>query len=265
MPGFARRKSGKVKEKYLVMRRDGSVPAWPWFVLGGRDPAAPAALAAYADECERLGMDAEYVKDLRARALEFIETQVKVGRGDPDRSSQAADDPLVVAKLGEAEAPEGAPPSQFESRFEGNTLDVKDYDDVYLSVVQDATVLDGNMQVAFKGTLYAANMVGFELRYRPGKPIEREIYRERISKIEASAAVTMVFESGRRVSFRPSGIQRIDSAFGVSTPIELVGKEIYWVGHEGQLLAFWTPKQWSDIEDAPEVSLGEMVRMPIPE
>jgi len=35
--------------KYLVKRRDGSVPPWPSFVLGGSDPHAAVALRAYAD------------------------------------------------------------------------------------------------------------------------------------------------------------------------------------------------------------------------
>jgi len=41
--------------KFLVVRRDGSIPAWPHFVIGARDPAAPVALRAYADAAERLG------------------------------------------------------------------------------------------------------------------------------------------------------------------------------------------------------------------
>jgi hypothetical protein len=47
--------------KYLVVRRDGSVPEWQWFVLGSRDPAAPDALRTYADRAAQLGMDPEYV------------------------------------------------------------------------------------------------------------------------------------------------------------------------------------------------------------
>lgn len=40
--------------KYLVKRRDGSVVEWSSFVLGPRDPAAPAGLRAYADKAEQL-------------------------------------------------------------------------------------------------------------------------------------------------------------------------------------------------------------------
>lgn len=35
--------------KYLVVRRDGTAPAWPYIVLGARDPSAPAALRAYVE------------------------------------------------------------------------------------------------------------------------------------------------------------------------------------------------------------------------
>ena len=34
--------------KYLVVRRDGTIPAWPHFVLSADDPATIAALEAYA-------------------------------------------------------------------------------------------------------------------------------------------------------------------------------------------------------------------------
>jgi hypothetical protein len=57
--------------KFLVVRRDGSVPHWPHFVIGARDPAAPEALRGYADVCERLGFEAEYVASVRELAGDF--------------------------------------------------------------------------------------------------------------------------------------------------------------------------------------------------
>jgi hypothetical protein len=71
-------------DKYLVVRRDGSIPKWPAFVLGGRDPAAPAALLAYAKEAEKLGMDAEYVEMVRQMANQFDRYRADEGPGDPD-------------------------------------------------------------------------------------------------------------------------------------------------------------------------------------
>lgn len=39
----------KIFNKFLVVRRDGTVPDWPYLVLGARDPAAPAALRTLAE------------------------------------------------------------------------------------------------------------------------------------------------------------------------------------------------------------------------
>ena len=40
---------GKYKDgKYLVLRRDGTIPEWPNFVIGGYDPCAAPAMRAYA-------------------------------------------------------------------------------------------------------------------------------------------------------------------------------------------------------------------------
>lgn len=92
-------KSGIPGGKYLVTRRDGTVPEWQWFVLGSRDPAAPNALRCYANEAERLGMDPQYVADVRALAYEYINDSVKLGRGDPDAPPHRKDDPETVAKM----------------------------------------------------------------------------------------------------------------------------------------------------------------------
>jgi hypothetical protein len=70
--------------KYLVVRRDATIPKWPAFVLGGRDPAAPAALRAYAEKAEELGMDKIYVANVTAMADNFEAYQAEEGAGDPD-------------------------------------------------------------------------------------------------------------------------------------------------------------------------------------
>ncbi len=85
--------------KFLVVRRDGSKPAWPHFVLGARDPAAPVALRAYATECERLGLDAEYVESLRELATDFEEYLKQEGPGDPEAPPHRVDDPDVIAAM----------------------------------------------------------------------------------------------------------------------------------------------------------------------
>ena len=50
-----RNTEGTREGKYLVQRRDGTIPEWPYFVIGAADPAAPKALQAYADACEKSG------------------------------------------------------------------------------------------------------------------------------------------------------------------------------------------------------------------
>lgn len=59
------------QQKYLVVRRDGSVPRWPAFVIAAADPAAGAALRAYADEADRLGMSSHYTREVRALAQAY--------------------------------------------------------------------------------------------------------------------------------------------------------------------------------------------------
>lgn len=93
------RKAGIAGGKYLVQRRDGSVPEWPNFVIGARDPAAVPALIAYADEAERLGYDQRFVDDVRAMVLEFEAYRREYGQGDPDGPPHRQDDPATVAKM----------------------------------------------------------------------------------------------------------------------------------------------------------------------
>lgn len=85
--------------KYLVQRRDGTVPEWPGFVLGAKDPAAPVALRAYADEAERRGFDPRYVADMRELADDFEAYRAEHGQGDPDAPPHRKDNPEIVARI----------------------------------------------------------------------------------------------------------------------------------------------------------------------
>lgn len=97
------RNTGGTREgKYLVQRRDGTIPEWPYFVLGASDPAAPYALIAYADYARRMGMDPEYCSDLEALAGEFARWPDNHGSGDPDAPRHRTDDPEVIAKMRQA-------------------------------------------------------------------------------------------------------------------------------------------------------------------
>lgn len=91
-------KTDEFKEgKFLVVRRDGSVPHWPHFVLGGRDPHAPAALRAYADACgSDPNLDPEYAKSVREIANDFEAYREVHGSGDPDAPPHRKDDPGIL-------------------------------------------------------------------------------------------------------------------------------------------------------------------------
>jgi hypothetical protein len=93
------RKNGIAGGKYLVTRRDGTVPEWDWFVLGSKDPAAPAGLRAYADMADVLGFDPQYVADIRQLAAEFESYHLRNGVGDPDGKPHRMDDPVTVARM----------------------------------------------------------------------------------------------------------------------------------------------------------------------
>lgn len=88
--------------KYLVRRRDGTVPDWPYFVIGARDPAAPAALRAYAAKAAELGLDPAYVRDVRDLADEFTTYLAENGMGDPDAPRHRRDDPETIAAMARA-------------------------------------------------------------------------------------------------------------------------------------------------------------------
>ncbi len=85
--------------KFFVCRRDGSVPTWKHFVLGARDPAAPAGLRAYADKAEELKMDPDYCWDIRDEADAWERELVTVGLGDPDAGPHRVDDEVTVRKM----------------------------------------------------------------------------------------------------------------------------------------------------------------------
>lgn len=85
--------------KFLVVRRDGTVPHWPHFVLGARDPVAPAALLAYADGAEKMGYDPEYVGSIRELAADFKAYREKHGEGDPPAAPHRKDDKFVILAM----------------------------------------------------------------------------------------------------------------------------------------------------------------------
>lgn len=91
--------------KYLVMRRDGTVPAWSSFVLGSRDRHAEVALRAYADS---IATDPDCHPDLpgsiRRLADLFADERAALGDGDPTRGLHRKDNPLVLLLMAQGRA-----------------------------------------------------------------------------------------------------------------------------------------------------------------
>ncbi len=85
--------------KYLVLRRDGTIVDWPNFTLGAKDPAAPAALRAYAHAARVVGMDQAYVDAVYKLADEWEEYRKEHGNGDPDMGRHRKDDPAIIEKM----------------------------------------------------------------------------------------------------------------------------------------------------------------------
>lgn len=80
----------------VIFRRDGTIPHWPWFVLGARDPAAPHALREYAKKCRELKMDEKYCYDLEQEATRFEEYRTSYGNGDPDAGPHRKDNQTIL-------------------------------------------------------------------------------------------------------------------------------------------------------------------------
>jgi len=99
MPGLFFNNPATPEGKYLVQRRDGTVPEWPHFVLAASDPAAPAALLRYAQVCYQQGADEEYVRDVRDLAMYFDRWRTEHIIGDRDAPPHRTDDPEIIAKM----------------------------------------------------------------------------------------------------------------------------------------------------------------------
>lgn len=99
MTGLWRNDPSTPEGKYLVKRRDGTVPEWPYFVIGAKDPCAQEALLEYADKAEKLGLDPQYVCDVRDMAFQFGDYLAKHGAGDPDSGRHRVDDPATIQEM----------------------------------------------------------------------------------------------------------------------------------------------------------------------
>lgn len=82
--------------KYLVLRRDGTVPEAPYFVMMATDPAAPQALLSYARAAAQESMDPDYCQDIIQLAHDFEAWRERNGAGDPDAPRHREDAPWVI-------------------------------------------------------------------------------------------------------------------------------------------------------------------------
>lgn len=99
MAGLMSEQPDSPEGKYLVMRRDGTIPPWFWFVLGSADPDAAEAMRYYASLAQERGRDPEYVASVLRRADKFDEWLASHPEGDPDAPRHRTDDPEVIAKM----------------------------------------------------------------------------------------------------------------------------------------------------------------------
>lgn len=105
LTGLTRDNPKTPEGKYAVHRRDGTVPPWPSFVLGGADPHAEVALRAYADSMEQAmqagtpNITPEFVAALRRWADTFRQWREEHGEGDPSMGPHRVDDPATIAEM----------------------------------------------------------------------------------------------------------------------------------------------------------------------
>jgi len=97
--------------KYLVLRRDGTVFPEPNFVLGARDPASPATMRFYAQECERLGVGNElYRQQCDVLADHMDKARAQRGDGDAGKGPHRIDHPAVIRQMMNPDEQTLAPP-----------------------------------------------------------------------------------------------------------------------------------------------------------
>lgn len=83
--------------KYLVMRRDGTVPDWQWFVLGARDPMVPLTLRFYALYGWVRGyFKWSYVRSVFRFARDMNAYRKDHGTGDPHKGLHRKDNPAII-------------------------------------------------------------------------------------------------------------------------------------------------------------------------
>lgn len=110
MTGLFRDNPKTPEGKYLVKRRDGTVPEWPSFVIGAADPFVIDALRAYAAAVRRvcimdepkatsLGVSLEFANRIDRLADEFSSWWLSHKEGDPGMGPHRKDDPATIEEM----------------------------------------------------------------------------------------------------------------------------------------------------------------------
>lgn len=104
MPKLMREDPKTPEGKYpIVLRRDGTVVEFEYFVLALKDPCTARALTAYAEEAHRQKLDPDYVASVQKLAersvhLSFTdETREGGPTADPGAPTEREDDPALLA------------------------------------------------------------------------------------------------------------------------------------------------------------------------
>lgn len=100
LTGLVRDNPATPEGKYLVKRRDGTIPEWPLFVLGARDKHSPVALEAYAASIANdPDCDPAYAERMKRLPGEFEAYRLEHGDGDPTRGIHRIDNPATIAEM----------------------------------------------------------------------------------------------------------------------------------------------------------------------
>ena len=98
--GLFREQSETPEGKYLVKRRDGTVPTWPSFVLGAADPMVPATLRFYALLGFFMGhFTWGFMRSLWRFASTMSRWRKSNWTGDPGMGRHRKDDPVTIAEM----------------------------------------------------------------------------------------------------------------------------------------------------------------------
>ena len=98
MAGLWRKNPETHEGKYpIVLRRDGTPLLCRFLVMTLRDPCFPAAIAAYANKADEIGLDPQYVAEMRQLGRETEIYRGAVGAGDPDAPRHRKDDMAILA------------------------------------------------------------------------------------------------------------------------------------------------------------------------